>query len=100
MFESSCIINYDSLRGNWWRNDFSFASISMTGIRMIASQEMTPRNTGVVGTALAFGIGVTLSTGSLAGFPTWVTTIFGNSEVILTTLVAVLLNVILKPKSV
>ena len=71
----------------------------MTGIRMIASQEMTPRNTGVVGTAL-FGIGVTLSTGSLAGFPTWVTTIFGNSEVILTTLVAVLLNVILKPKSV
>ncbi|MFB5490993.1 nucleobase:cation symporter-2 family protein [Enterococcus faecalis] len=75
-----------------------FASISMTGIRMIASQEMTPRNTGVVGTALAFGIGVTLSTGSLAGFPTWVTTIFGNSEVILTTLVAVLLNVILKPK--
>ena len=30
--------------------------------------EMTPRNTGVVGTALAFGIGVTLSTGSLAGF--------------------------------
>ena len=55
---------------------------------------MTPRNTGVVGTALAFGIGVTLSTGSLAGFPTWVTTIFGNSEVILTTLVAVLLNVI------
>ncbi|MFU1875679.1 solute carrier family 23 protein, partial [Enterococcus faecium] len=32
-----------------------FASISMTGIRMIASQEMTPRNTGVVGTALAFG---------------------------------------------
>ncbi len=33
-----------------------FASISMTGIRMIASQEMTPRNTGVVGTALAFGI--------------------------------------------
>ncbi|MCB8470807.1 nucleobase:cation symporter-2 family protein [Enterococcus faecalis] len=75
-----------------------FASISMTGIRMIASQEMTPRNTGVVGTALAFGIGVTLSTGSLAGFPTWVTTIFGNSEVILTTLVAVLLNVILKQK--
>ncbi len=22
--ESSCIINYNSLRGNWWRNDFSF----------------------------------------------------------------------------
>ncbi|MGH2202210.1 purine permease, partial [Enterococcus faecalis] len=54
--------------------------------------------TGVIGTALAFGIDVTLSTGSLPGFATSVTTIFGNSEVILTTLVAVLLNVILKPK--
>jgi xanthine permease len=73
-----------------------FASISMTGIRMISTQKLTPRNTGVVGIALAFGIGVTLSTGSLGGFPTWVTTIFGNSEVILTTIVAVILNVVLK----
>ncbi|MFD2305248.1 nucleobase:cation symporter-2 family protein [Enterococcus termitis] len=75
-----------------------FASISMTGIRMISSQELTPRNTGVVGIALAFGIGVTLSVGSLSGFPPWVTTIFGNSEVILTTIVAVILNVLLKEK--
>ena len=75
-----------------------FASISMTGIRMISSQELTPRNTGVVGIALAFGIGVTLSTGCLSGFPPWVTTIFGNSEVILTTIVAVILNVVLKEK--
>ena len=73
-----------------------FASISMTGVRMIATQELTPRNTGVVGIALAFGIGVTLSVGCLSGFPTWVTSIFGNSEVILTTIVAVILNVLLK----
>ncbi|MTD38113.1 purine permease [Erwinia sp. CPCC 100877] len=73
-----------------------FASISMTGVRMISSQKLTPRNTGVVGIALAFGIGVTLSTGSLSGFPAWVTTIFGNSEVILTTIVAVALNLVLK----
>ncbi|MGX7156984.1 solute carrier family 23 protein, partial [Enterococcus rivorum] len=79
-----------------------FATISMTGIRMISSQELTPRNTGVVGLALAFGVGVALSTGSLSGFPDWVTTIFGNSEVILTTIVAVILNFLLngtKPKS-
>jgi xanthine permease len=75
-----------------------FASISMTGVRMIASQKLTPRNTGIVGIALAFGIGVTLSTGSLSGFPSWVTTIFGNSEVILTTIVAVILNLLLKEK--
>lgn len=73
-----------------------FASISMTGVRMISSQALTPRNTGVVGISLAFGIGVTLSVGCLSGFPPWVTTIFGNSEVILTTIVAVLLNVVLK----
>ncbi|EOL43517.1 nucleobase:cation symporter-2 family protein [Enterococcus caccae] len=73
-----------------------FASISMTGVRMISTQELTPRNTGVVGIALAFGIGVTLSVGCLSGFPPWVTTIFGHSEVILTTIVAVILNVVLK----
>ncbi len=72
-----------------------FATISMTGIRMICSQELSPTNTGVVGLSLAFGVGTALSTGSLSGFPDWVTTIFGNSEVILTTLVAVLLNLIL-----
>lgn len=75
-----------------------FASISMTGIRMVSSQELTPRNTAVVGLSLAFGIGIALSTGSLSGFPDWVTTIFGNSEVILTTIVSVVLNIILKEK--
>ncbi|WP_314061130.1 nucleobase:cation symporter-2 family protein [uncultured Vagococcus sp.] len=72
-----------------------FATISMTGIRMICSQNLSPTNTGVVGLSLAFGVGTALSTGSLSGLPDWVTTIFGNSEVILTTLVAVLLNLIL-----
>lgn len=76
-----------------------FASITMTGVRMISSQKLSPRNTGIVGISLAFGVGVTLSEGSLNGFPSWVTTIFGNSEVILTTLVAVLLNILLKEEA-
>jgi len=76
-----------------------FASITMTGVRMISSQKLSPRNTGIVGISLAFGVGVTLSEGSLIGFPSWVTTIFGNSEVILTTLVAVLLNILLKEEA-
>lgn len=76
-----------------------FATIAMTGLRTVANEGLTPKNTTVVGTSLAFGIGIALSEGSLAGFPAWVTTIFGNSEVILTAIIAVILNLILnKPK--
>lgn len=78
-----------------------FATIAMTGIKTIAGENLTPENTCIVGISLAFGIGIVLSTGSLAGFPDWVTTIFGNSEVIVTAIMAVLLNLILnhlKPK--
>ncbi len=55
-----------------------FATIAMTGLRTVANEGLTPKNTTVVGTSLAFGIGIALSEGSLAGFPAWVTTIFGT----------------------
>lgn len=73
-----------------------FASISVTGIKMISSQKFTPQNMALVGISLAFGIGVCLTDGALDGFPEWVTMIFGNSEVIVTTLVAVILNLIFR----
>ena len=38
------------------------------------------------------------ATAALASFPTWVTTIFGKSPVVLATIIAVMLNVIL-PKT-
>ena len=41
---------------------------------------------------------VSLATAALESFPTWVTTIFGKSPVVLATIIAVLLNVIL-PKT-
>lgn len=72
-----------------------FAMITMTGIKMIASAKLTPRNTAVVGLAVALGVGVTSVTGSLAGFPTWVGTIFGTSSVVIATLVAIILNIVL-----
>lgn len=72
-----------------------FAMITMTGIKMIASADLTPRNTAVVGLAVALGVGVTSVAGSLAGFPTWVATIFGSSSVVIATLVAIILNLIL-----
>lgn len=72
-----------------------FAMITMTGIKMIASSDLTPRNTAVVGLAVAMGVGVTSVSGSLDGFPTWVGTVFGSSSVVISTLVAILLNLIL-----
>lgn len=72
-----------------------FATITMTGIRMISSAGLTPRNVSVVGIAVALGVGVTQVSGSLAGFPEWVGTVFGGSSVVISTLIAILLNLIL-----
>lgn len=72
-----------------------FASITMTGIRMIASAGLTPRNYTVVGLAVALGVGVTSVANSLVGFPQWVTTVFGSSSVVIATLTAIILNLTL-----
>lgn len=72
-----------------------FASITMTGIRMIVSSKLTPRNLGVVGLAVALGVGVTSVSGSLGGFPSWVGSVFGSSSVVIATLLAIILNLVL-----
>lgn len=72
-----------------------FASIAMTGIKLITSQEMHYRNMSVVGLAVAIGVGVTQASASLAQFPAWVTTIFGKSPVVIATIAAVFLNTVL-----
>jgi len=75
-----------------------FASIAMTGMKLVASEEMDYRNSSIVGLAAAIGVGVSQASAALASFPEWVTTIFGKSPVVLATLIAVILNIIL-PKS-
>ena len=72
-----------------------FASIAMTGIKLIFQQEMNFRNTSVVGLSVALGMGITQASESLSTFPEWVTTVFGSSPVVVATLMAILLNVIL-----
>lgn len=72
-----------------------FASIAMTGIKLITTEPMDFRNTTVVGLAVAVGMGVTQASASLGTFPAWVTTIFGKSPVVLATIVAIILNLIL-----
>ncbi len=72
-----------------------FASIAMTGIKLIMRQEMTFRNSSIVGLSVALGMGISQAPASLASFPEWVTMIFGRSPVVVATLAAILLNVIL-----
>lgn len=58
-----------------------FASIAMTGMKLVSSAEMDYRNSSIVGLAAALGMGVSQATAALATFPAWVTTIFGKSPV-------------------
>ena len=71
------------------------ACIAMTGMKLIASQELTARNTTIVGLSAALGVGVSQASGALAQFPDGFTMIFGKSPVVIATLMAVLLNLIL-----
>lgn len=72
-----------------------FASIAMTGIKLVMTEDMNYRNTSIVGLSVALGMGVTQAANSLASFPDWATTIFGKSPVVVATCVAILLNVVL-----
>lgn len=72
-----------------------FASIAMTGIKLILRQEMNYRNTSIVGLSVALGMGITQAPAALANFPEWVTMIFGKSPVVMATIMAILLNLVL-----
>ena len=72
-----------------------FASIAMTGIKLITQQKMTFRTTSIVGLAVALGMGITQAPDALSSFPSWVMMIFGKSPVVIATITAILLNVIL-----
>ncbi len=76
-----------------------FSTIAMTGMKLIASQHLTARNTTIVGLSAALGVGVAQSSGALAQFPESVSMILGKSPVVIATLMAVLLNLILPKDS-
>ena len=72
-----------------------FSTIAMTGMKLIASQDLTARNTTIVGLSAALGVGVSQAADALGQFPDSFTMIFGKSPVVIATLMAVLLNLIL-----
>ncbi|MEA5004148.1 MAG: hypothetical protein VB081_11685, partial [Christensenella sp.] len=72
-----------------------FASITMTGIRLIMQQGLSMKNSGIVGLSIALGLGITQVEGCLDQFPAWVGSIFGDSPVIVATLVAIILYLVI-----
>ncbi len=72
-----------------------FSTIAMTGMKLIASQGLTARNTTVVGLSAALGVGVAQAGSALSQFPEEIAMILGKSPVVIATIMAVLLNLIL-----
>ena len=72
-----------------------FSTIAMTGMKLIASQALSARNTTIVGLSAALGVGISQAAGSLSQFPDSLTMIFGKSPVVVATIMAVLLNLVL-----
>ncbi len=72
-----------------------FSTIAMTGMKLIASQDLTARNTTIVGLSAALGVGISQASAALSQFPEAVTMIFGKSPVVIATIMAVVLNLLL-----
>lgn len=74
-----------------------FGSITMTGIRILTKGGLTNRKASIAGLSVALGMGINMVTGSLAGpgMPAWVGGIFGGSAIVVTALMAIILNLVL-----
>ncbi len=72
-----------------------FGSIAMTGVRMLSREGLSPRSVFIAGLSVAMAVGIPQTANAFAGCPAWVGQIFGNSEVIVVAVTAILLNLIL-----
>ncbi len=71
-----------------------FAAITMSGIQLISQQPLNYRNKMIVGIALALGVGVSTVSASLQFFPADIQNVIGKSPIVLSFVVAFLLNII------
>ncbi|NLT95856.1 MAG: purine permease [Clostridia bacterium] len=78
-----------------------FAQITMTGMRLIVQDEMSVRNTTIVGLGIALGMGITqIPKEGLQYLPDWFTMVFTSSPVVLATVVVFFLNILLPKKTI
>lgn len=73
-----------------------FGMITMSGIQILTREPLSTRDTTIVGLAVALGMGVVYisSVGGLDQFPEWVKIIFGQSAVIVSSLIVFTLNLL------
>ncbi|MDO5028094.1 MAG: solute carrier family 23 protein [Bacillota bacterium] len=77
-----------------------FAQITMSGMKLITSDEMSSRNVTIVGLGIALGMGIVqLGDQALAQFPEWFRMVFTSSPVVLATVVVFVLNILLPKKT-
>lgn len=78
-----------------------FAQITMTGVKLIVQDELSVRNTTIVGLGVALGMGITqIPAEGLRYFPEWFRMVFTSSPVVLATVVVFLLNILLPKKTI
>lgn len=78
-----------------------FAQITMTGMKLIVQDEMSVRNTTIVGLGIALGMGITqIPAQGLQYLPDWFTMVFASSPVVLATVVVFVLNIVLPKKTI
>lgn len=76
-----------------------FAIISINGMKLIAQEPFTMRNSTILGIALAIGVGISQKPEALAHAPVFFKTFFGSSPVIMATLIVFILNLIIPKKT-
>ena len=74
-----------------------FGTISMTGIRILSKDGLTPRRATIAGLSLALGMGITMTSNSLAGpgMAAFINEVFGHSAIVVAALSAIILNLVL-----
>lgn len=74
-----------------------FATITMTGVRLLTKDGLPQRTASIAGLSIALGMGIALTSGALAGpgMPVWVQSVLGSSSLVVTTLTAIVLNLVL-----
>lgn len=76
-----------------------FSMITMTGIKLIITDELSSRNITIVGLAVALGMGITSVPEALSSFPEFVKMVFGETPIVIATIVAFVLNIVIPNKS-
>ncbi len=77
-----------------------FAMIVISGIKLITSEPLDGRNGMIVAIALGLGFGLGSVPEALQHMPQWVILVFGGSGIVVSGIIAVILNLVLpKDKS-